>query len=356
MIQITESWASKYFSSAIPDLVLTISGTRALVKVTADTDVIFEEALYPDTESKISLTDFDQLVAPYVYKKLLFQLRVDIEEQNVSLDADGNELVTSIQQSNVSTTVVSCLADTGVSAESFCNSRFLSLIDGVRQTSKGRMEYLSYIGSGTAACLATYSDGSTASFSCQTVASGDGWGTVDASPNNFEAAGKQLVSYVISLGSRSQNYEVLQDPEVDVAPILLFFNSFGVQEIAYCTGEHQQIPAFDRKAARVGRKKMNYRIDERETFRADTGVMSYAMANWWREVFRSQDVRVLTDLSVNSPGTPVIITSQDAKLSNAADHLPRYTFEYEYAQVNHNVFDARQEGRIFDFTFDNTFN
>lgn len=353
------TWASRYFSSSVPDLGFAISSTRAKVEVSiihsGSTEKIFDEFLFPDNSDTITLQDIRDLLEPYAYRYLIFDMKVDITEQLVQTN-DGVETASVVSTKSIQTSVVSCLAEISTSAEDFCSKRFLSLIDGTRQTSAGRLEYLSYIGSETPTVTARYADGDPKTFSVQKVGGNDSYSTIDVSPDRFKTEGATLIGYTVSCGQRSQEYEVLQDTETDVAPILIFMNSFGVQEIAYCTGEHQQIPAFERKSAKVGKYKINYRIEERETFRADTGVMSYPMANWWREVFRSLDVRVLQDLSTNVQGTPVIITSQDAKLSNAAEHLPRYTFEYEYSQENHNVFDIRGEGRIFDFTFDMTFN
>ena len=76
-------------------------------------------------------------------------------------------------------------------------------------------------------------------------------------------------------------------------------------------------------------------------------------------MFRSSYVEVMlvyNGVVSLSSYLPIVITSEKAEISNEADHLPRYTFEYEYADRNHNIFDARAEGRIFDNTFDNTFN
>ena len=360
MITTNTTWASRYFSSTVPDLGFTISSTRAKVEVSishsGSTEKIFNEFLYPDNSDTITLQDIRDLLEPYAYRFLIFDISVDITEQLVQTDGDGVEHVSDVSTKNVQTSIVSCLAEISTSAEDFCSKHFLSLIDGVRQTSAGRLEYLSYIGTETPSVTAVYADHDPRTFSAQKVAGNSSYSAIDVSPDRFKTEGATLIGYTVSCGQRSQEYEVLQESEREVAPILIFMNSFGVQEIAYCTGEHQQIPAFERKSAKVGRMKINYKIEERETFRADTGVMSFPMANWWREVFRSLDVRVLQDLKTNTEGTPVIITSQDAKLSNAADHLPRYTFEYEYSQENHNVFDIRGEGRIFDFTFDMTFN
>ena len=42
--------------------------------------------------------------------------------------------------------------------------------------------------------------------------------------------------------------------------------------------------------------------------------------------------------------------------TNDDDHLPRFTFSYQYSQRIHNVLQMNRVGRIFDNTFDHTFN
>ena len=52
----------------------------------------------------------------------------------------------------------------------------------------------------------------------------------------------------------------------------------------------------------------------------------------------------------------MIITDSKAEYTNDDAALPRFTFTYQYAQRLHNVLQLQREGRIFDNTFDNTFN
>lgn len=364
MITLYTSFQTKEFSSQIPDVELYITQQRILatVKVTksGDTTQIYEEQLYPDLSGKICLSDLDVLIEPYANRWLLFELQVDIKEQQVGTDSIGGEVITITDTRTLITTVVSCRANIlNMTAEQWCNKRFLTLMDGARTTAHGWQERLTFIGNDTATCTAYYSDGSSQQRNVPVVnALGDAV-IIDSSPQNFTTSGKILMRYVIRAGERTQEYQVNQHPEPDIAPVLLFWNSFGVQEIAYCTGGFHQVSSFDRKQARIGRTKETYDMDEKESFKADTGVLTFPMANWWREVLRSKDIKMLTvyDGYVETGyGKPVIITSEKSDLSNEADHLPRITFEFEYADRNHNIFDVRAEGRIFDDTFDNTFN
>lgn len=80
------------------------------------------------------------------------------------------------------------------------------------------------------------------------------------------------------------------------------------------------------------------------------------MANWVDELFRSQTVHVV-NFKDGHPniGKEVIITESKSEYSNEDEELPRFTFSYQYAQRNHNVLNLLRSGRIFDNTFDNTF-
>ena len=362
MISLHTTFQSKEFSCSIPDVKFAMSLTRAQVKVSVskngDSDDIFNEYLYPDNKGIVELTDVDRLIEPFANKWLVFGLSVRIEEQQLS--DDGQERILSSDVRTMDCNVVSCRATIlNTSATEFCKSHFLTLLDGAKETAVGWTEFLTYIGTDTPRCSAKFDDGQTVSFNVPVVLQTEDYTLINCSPANFISSGKSLVSYTISAGNRRQSFHVNDDVEPDVAPVLLFYNSFGVQELAYCTGEHQQVSSFDRKQGRFGRLKRNYQIEEKETFKADTGYLSFPMANWWREVLRSSSVqllRVYNGQVVTEFSTPIVITNEKSEISNAPDFIPRFTFEYEYADRNHNVFDTRVEGRVFDNTFDNTFN
>lgn len=363
MISFNTSFQSKEFSCSIPDVVFSISYDRAEVTVTVtksgDSVVAFKEYLYPDASGLIRVLDLDVLLEPYTAKWLVFGVTVKVVEELLVEGNDGNQTVTDSLERSLHTTVICCKANIlNTTPTDFCNNHFLSLIEGVRESAPGWREFLCFIGSGSPSCRAWYDDGSSRTHSVRVLASGD-YTMLDVSPDEYYVDGRRLMGYEITAGSRSQEYRVVYGLENDIAPVLLFLNSFGVQELAYCTGEHQQVSSFDRKQGRIGRLKESYKILETERFKADTGVLSFPMANWWREVFRSKDVRILPVVNggvVLEEGIPVVLTSEKAELSNAADHLPRFSFEYEYADRNHNIWDMRREGRIFDNTFDYTFN
>lgn len=340
-ISISSLNGGTFFTSSMPDVTIPGSaGTPQLVTVTCDGVQLLQERLWP-AGGMITLTDLGELLEPYARQQLVC---------SVAISAGG---------SSATCTVLYAMADVGISAQEFYSGYFLTILMGTKITARGRRELLWCYGSGSASVVAEYDDGTTASFTAPTAGGSSTYTCIDVSPGNFVSAGKQLTAYTVTAGSRRQRFEMdLSEP--DCAPILEFYNSFGVWEYIYCTGTHQVSPDYKRSAARIGGMLRNYRIEETRTFKADTGIMNTAMAAWADELFRSPEVYVVNviDGSVTSSdgGKEVVITDSKSENSNDDDHMPRFSFSYQYAQRIHNVLQMNRVGRIFDNTFDHTFN
>lgn len=332
------SLRSVEFTSTLPD-VRFASEEPLAVTVSIDGEEVYHETLFPSL-GYIVLENLASLVEPFAYQRQ--KVHVLITCGTDSQEAD----------------VVYCKADFGEeTAEHFLQTRFLSVLQGRKVTSAGRLELLAVYGNDAATCTARYSDGTTRQFqNVEAWLYREAFTVYDVSPDHFIDATKILIGYTITCGGRTQEYEIdLTQP--DCAPILIFTNSFGIQELAYCTGTHKVDPSYKRSMAYVGRLQRNYKIDETRSFKADTGPLTVAMANWWDEVFRSTDVQVCNFFQGEiQPGKKVVITESKSSYSNDDDALPRFTFTYQYAQYNHNVVQLERAGRIFDNTFDNTFN
>lgn len=343
------------FSSSVPAVTVATDETRVHVVITVAAETVYDEYLYPNGGGKVEIEDLSDMVSAYVRRSLVAELKVFLQEERVT-GTDENETVEKLDAYTLTTQAVYCAALIDRYAVDFCRDSFLTLLQGKRETSLGRLEYLHYVGTEEAYVAAHYTDGSMENFTPEKVAGNAYYTTIDVSPAKFKAEGKTLCYYGVYAGSREQQYELdLDNP--DVAPVLLFMNSFGCQEIAYCLGTHTVSPEFKFSAAYVGVNKKNYGIEEVRTFKADTGVISYPMAFWFNDLFRSDEVQLLNFVDGEPvPGKMVVITDVKAEYDNNHDTLPRFTFSYEYAQRNHNVLDAPRAGRVFDNTFDNTFN
>lgn len=348
---VTQSPSGTYFSSCIPNLIFSITTARALVVMTVDDKQIYSEFLYP-LNGNISIEDIGSLVTPYALQRLVLNLEIKVTEQVLNDGIYSDSSITPF-----SSKIIYSAADImDISADNWCTSRYLTTLEREKITAIGRLEYLHYIGTDTAKIVASYSDLTTAEFTAVTVQGNNKYTTIDVSPSRFEVAGKELISYDVIAGSRVLTYAIDFDCP-DAAPILIFTNSFGVQELIYCTGTHQVAPEFTRDSAYINRLNRNYKITEKRLFKADTGILSLEMAAWADELFRSPEVYIVNIIN-GSPvvGKMITITESKSENSNDDDATPRFTFSYTYSQYNHNVLMTKRAGRIFDNTFDNTFN
>ncbi|MBQ7989339.1 MAG: hypothetical protein IJ253_12685 [Bacteroidaceae bacterium] len=363
MISILATPSGMQFSSSVRDLRFKITETQASVTINVDGADIYRETLTP-VDGSITVSDLTGLLAIYAERRLTVDVKIIIVEQKVTYTTftllgqtytipDAPQYVDgAIEEFQV----LFSRADVGVDASDFYNKHFLSILLGAKVTAMGRLEYLHFYGSEAASCLAYYADGTTQTFTPQVTGGNSRYTQLDVSPDNFAITGKVLTSYIVTAGDRSQQYDIdLEQP--DCAPILLFDNSFGVQELLYCTGTHKVSPEYKRQSARIGGLLRNYDIEETRTFMADTGILTTAMANWADELFRSREIFLVNVYNgVPQVGKEIVITDSKSEFTNDDAEMPRFTFTYQYAQRIHNVVDLNREGRIFDNTFDNTFN
>lgn len=345
-ITIKQGLSGRYLSRNIPDLEVGCTGDRLGVKIAVDATEVFSETLFP-VDGLVELADLGDLLTPYARKSLVAFVEVTLTE------GDASASLTTQKQTFE---VVYCEADVPTGCEDFTKNHFLSLLLGVKITGMGRLEYLHYAGTEEASVTARYDDGTEKTFELDPVGGNGRYTTIEVSPAHFAKEGAELMEYTVKAGGRFQEYEV-DSRRTDCAPVLLFVNSFGVDELIYCTGTATKAPSFKRESAYIRGINRNYAITETRTFKADTGILTEDMADWFGEVLRSGCVRIVT-FSNGKPnvGKEVVITESKSEQSNDPDELTRFTFSYQYAQRNHNVVEMEREGRVFDNTFDNTFN
>ena len=342
-----------YFTSNVPDILIPVASpaAKARVTVTAGAELLLQETLWP-VGGVVTLSEMGELLETVAQQQLVVNIEVRVQ----LLDANGGSTG---QPTTTTATILYSRADVGIAAQEFYEGFFLSILMGTKVTAHGRLEYLHYYGTEAAQVAAEYDDGTTQTFAALRSGGTGAYTQLDVSPDYYEQADKQLIAYTVTAGSRSQRFEMdLEKP--DCAPILEFYNSFGVWELIYCTGTHRVSPEYNRQSARIGGRLRNYKIDETRTFQADTGFLPRAMADWADELFRSDLVYVVNvidgQLVDRNGGHEVILSDSKSERTNDDDHLARFTFSYQYAQRIHNVLQLNRVGRIFDNTFDHTFN
>ncbi len=344
MIVLIQGIPDYVFSSALDEFIFTTDASSANFCMKKGTEVILDENYVPDEKGRITVYDLQRLIEPYLQVNLIESFSYTITD-SLGITQSG------------SFTAQYCAAESSLSARSFMEKYFLSsLMGGDKVTALGRKEVVHFVT--TQACsvnaVCTYwKDGALVveTKTIKDVTELNKVVTVDVSPSLFEIADSRLVKYCIEADSRTQSF-IVDDECPDVAPALLFTNSFGCQETFYCTGTQELDPQFSRSASIISGKYRNYLIEENRVFSANTGILNVPMSMWADELFRSREIYLMDN---NIVGKEITILDSDSKRTNDYDAMYSYSFKYRYAQRNHNILHLPRAGRVFDYTFDDTF-
>ncbi len=341
------------FSSNVADIVFRTdypSGTVVLDIVAAGTRRnILTELVYADAEKNVTFGDLSTLLEGYARQHLQVTMECSFT------DTEGTVSISPV-------TVLYALADVGTTASDFTTNHFLTILNGEKLTAIGRKEYLSAYNVTSVSVTASVLRSGAVTTVTGTLPYDSQAGTTlvytfDVSPDNISTllslvSTDTLLSYEVSAGNRVQQFRVVTD-EVPPAPSLIFANSFGCLEFLHCVGTHKKESKYDRQSTRIHGLMRNYRVTENRQFTANTGWLNTAMADWADDLFRSEEVLLWVE---NAEGLAVVITDSKSEISNEDDHRPAFEFTYTYAQRIHNVMQPLRAGRIFDNTFDRTFN
>lgn len=275
----------------IRDLDILTTMSRVLVTIKIGDSTVYDEFLYP-ADGEIQLSDLADIYRPYARQQLIVDSVITVTEQKVSTGVETDE-VTQSDKKTVNLRVFYATVDIpDIDCQEFTDTHFLTLLQDAKTTSLGRLEYLHYLGTDTASVTAYFTDGTKQLFTAEVVGGNAKYTTIDVSPSKFSVRDKVLSYFDVKAGERIQTF-IIDQEQPDCAPILLFTNSFGCQELIYCTGKHEVAPEYTRDSAVIGGKNINYRITEKRIFKADTGPLTTAMANWADELFRSDEVYIV---------------------------------------------------------------
>lgn len=331
----TTNFPSISFSASLPDLLIEgVSQDYAVVALTVGGTGIYSEQLYPDTSGRISVLSLNRMITQFMRRRSLLQISLTLT-------------VTPMSSSSTTKTCTVYYSEVDIQDTTFANSRFLTMCDGVRYSNLGRREYL-YSRTSSASAVRTYNDGSTATNSLSSSGSSSGIYLFDLTSLLAPVSGKRLVSMTVTSGSRSQQYIILPDDDDDVE-CLVFKNAFGLRETMYFDGTLAIKPSYKRSEIIIGRAVEHYDIDETVSHESTTGHLTDGMVKLFRDVLRSYDIRLL------STGQQVVITDSKADGDNDDDRLIRMSLTWMLAQTVQTN-DGAFSGRIFDDTFDYTFN
>jgi hypothetical protein len=178
--------------------------------------------------------------------------------------------------------------------------------------------------------------------------------SVNVSPAKFvDNSVGELISYVVRAGERSFSFEV-DSTLAKADPALLFRNNFGCWETMYLTGTIETEYEIKRSHAYIDGKFRLYDIDDTESFKANSGVLLDSMVRLGMDLARSKSIFLLD--STGMANDEIVISDSEIKYTNDDDSMPTFDYTYRRASFVSGMLHTIRPPKLFDKTFDITFN
>lgn len=244
-------------------------------------------------------------------------------------------------------------------ANAFLPSFFLSTVMTERDTSLERKEALSLIPieltMPTVQAVCNYWNGETVVTVNKPVTAeliANTLCELDVSASHFvDSAIGELVAYCIVAGERTMRYRVTSLPTADYA--MLMRNNFGAWEAFYFAGMTEESPEYIRETAMVNGAMKVYNLEETANFKSWTGPLRPSGVNLARDLARNRDIFLL-ERGVATDA--VVITAVDVKHTSADNDIADFTFTWRRSALWSAKLKTARPPKLFDETFDETYN
>lgn len=331
------------FSSELSEVAFSCSLTEVAFELRDDQGTaIVSTTYYPDISGNVVVYGLDKIVTAALADQQIGDFAIYAEDGILAQFS-----------------VIPCPVAVELPAYEFLTSSFLTSVINERDTAVGRYECLSVYNPEGLQLTVTASymgyDGliETKVFSILPVDPDTAISYYNVSPvrfNDFSIG--ELIGLVVKCGVREQRYRVLMAPPQH-DPAFIFRNCFGCWETIFLCGVKETDVKFTRSTAMINGKFVNYDLDEVITYKASSGPMRYGSDRLARDLARSNSVFMLKQ--DGTPGDRITITECDVKTDNADDTIPSFSFTYRRASLRSVDFIAPSPYRIFDNTFDLTY-
>jgi len=344
-------------SAELDDIIVSDVSEKLDFEVSYQNEVILMETYFPDNNGKIFIRDIETLANMYL-------LNVELSENIISTSgvvkfhlrfAEGEDVF----EQDMS--VYACYVETAGTLL----ADDLQLIPltrcPVKPISKDQKEYISFYGSGNIMVSVT-SIGSaqevTSLFTLATLTGGNQT-TIrrldvsvkvisDISGISQDKVVKYSVYRVDKLAAEYKVNKYLQPQKTFV-----FFNSLGAQETFTCTGVPEKVMKWERTFGQIGRLQQLIDGKPEGTMTINTGYITREQTGIVEDLLNARQIAIIDEYGWH----PVIIAEESFKVISRRDELINIEFKYRYGVSNHMQHRYKWTWyRIFDATFDNTFN
>ena len=247
------------------------------------------------------------------------------------------------------------------SAVEFMHSFFLTTLLNRKTTQLGRYETLSFYPQSACSVYALASYYTESGIDTQEVSLMseqdvvlNAINSVNVSPSKLvDDSMGELVGYVVRAGERSFTFEVdTTQAKADTA--FIFHNNFGCWETMYLTGTVETEYEIKRSHAYVDGTFRQYDLEDTEIFKANSGVLLGSMIRLGKDLARSKSIFLLD--SAGMADDEIVITDSEIKYANDDDFMPTFDYTYRRTSFVSTMLHIIRPPKLFDKTFDITFN
>ena len=339
MITIDQQPPAYCFVSGFGDVVIR-SPYPVTMTLRVNSALVLQEKYTPTSGNYIYIRDLESVLNANINKTVL------VSPVTMTLEDSDDTKVISVN-------VQYATANINLPADIYAETNFLTLLQREKITIPGQTEYLSLIATEetTVTAKAKYDDGTVHTITLGTVTVLNRVHTFNASSSRFPNP-TRIAHYVVSAGRRAMVFYMYKPPW-ELPQQFVFLNAFGVKEtfipMGLITRENKYTNLFGSFAG----KYRKHHVDLVREYAANTGVLSRSMADWIEDLFFSKDVFLLNADNVQ---TEVTILDATVKRSSTWSELPAFDFKYRLSNVSQHEYRFEERKRIFDKTFDYTFN
>jgi hypothetical protein len=346
---------SQALSADFGDIIVGGISEKLFFNVIFGSEIILSETYFPDMDGVVHIRDMAPLAEIYREKTSLTPLGNTISGAiTFTLQFIETETLTK------SITLYACAAETaGTLTVAHLQAMPLTRCFG-KFVCPGQKEYLSFYGSGNITldivCIGVSQD-SFATFNYANLSANPSiLCRIDVSPEAVAARAGidplQVVCYEVHKDNRAVA-KFTMNKFLQPQKTFIFQNSFGASETFTCTGDEEKERKWTREYGQITRRQhlISRRLETINTIQS--GYLTRGQTEILEDLLNAQQIALIDAYGWH----PVTIVEESFKVVSRKDELINVEFKYRLAGDNHLQYRAEPyKYKIFDFTFDNSFN
>ena len=339
------------------DIIIESNCKSVAVEISNNGDNVFSEIYTPDPEGKIYISEIGK-VAMQLIQPGSFDLTNGIEGSPVvlSITITADEIVNTKE-----VTIYQSVVDFAGSLD----VDLLKLIPLCRMTKKitgpGRTEFVSFYGTGTVSAYVVkkgITQDVAATYTVGPMDTADKMYRMNVSPDVIATlAGctvPDLIYYNVYKNTDCIIRFTMDQRNYPVKRTFIFRNCFGAQESFTCIGDEESSRKWTREYGVRNNAQMQISRDQVNSIKVNTGPISLQSIEAIEDLLEADPLALLDEYGFQ----PIVILEENFSSNSRRDELKSVDFTYRFASNNQRrtTYAAFKKPRIFDPTFDDTFN